>query len=330
MARNADAEPAGAGAPNPGWYVKAGLGMADTLRLTQQCPTGGCYTITDRGTLQQLIANGALTTLTIAMDAQAGTARGGATLIEVNQYRGYALAPAKVPAARTEGALAFLDFLTAAGFQRRLRGFPTAREPGFFPAALPDVELERGLPRRSSARRALLLRGTIAPAVPGTPALDGAQMSLTRFSSPLTATTLATATTRAGGGFRLRWRPDRSGRVFLDRAALPRPLAAAALARTRPGAGGGHPRQATRAVRAHGRLRSRVAGHGSKARANRGAGKARVAAAESSAACGSASGRKRFELGVALAPGRWQLRVLYVDDGIVGAGRSARRSVVVG
>ena len=98
--------------------------MADTLRLTQQCPAGGCYTITDRGTLQQLIANGAVTALPIVMDAQDAAARGGSALM-INQYRGYALNPAKVPAAKTEGALAFLDFLTS-------RELPAA------PAQLPD------------------------------------------------------------------------------------------------------------------------------------------------------------------------------------------------
>ena len=123
MARNAANEPAGNGTANPPWYTKAGLGMADTLRLTQQCPTGGCYTITDRGTLQQLISNGAVTALPIAMDAQDAAARGGAALM-VNQYRGYALNPAKVPAAKTEGALAFLDFLTVAQLPDRLRQLP--------------------------------------------------------------------------------------------------------------------------------------------------------------------------------------------------------------
>ena len=55
VARSAAGEPVDAGGTaNPSWYTKAGLGMADTLRLTQQCPAGGCYTITDRGTLQQL------------------------------------------------------------------------------------------------------------------------------------------------------------------------------------------------------------------------------------------------------------------------------------
>ena len=53
--------------------------MADTLRLTQQCPFagGGCYTITDRGTLQQLTNNGAITALQVVMDEQAASARGG-------------------------------------------------------------------------------------------------------------------------------------------------------------------------------------------------------------------------------------------------------------
>src|SRR4051794_38466510 len=64
VAHDARNEPA-AGAGNPPWYHKAGLGMADTLRLTQQCPFagGGCYTITDRGTLQQLVNNRAITAL---------------------------------------------------------------------------------------------------------------------------------------------------------------------------------------------------------------------------------------------------------------------------
>src|SRR4051812_4006769 len=64
-AHDARNEPAGGG-----WYHRAGLGMADTLRLTQQCPFagGGCYTITDRGTLQQLINNRAITALRTVMD----------------------------------------------------------------------------------------------------------------------------------------------------------------------------------------------------------------------------------------------------------------------
>ena len=188
--------------------------MADTLRLAQQCPAGGCYTITDRGTLQQLIANGAVTSLPIVMDAQDAGARGGSALM-VNQYRGYALDPAKVPAAKTEGALAFLDFLTARDFQQRLRSFPTSEEPGFFAAAFPVVTLDRPVRRTVSARRPLVVRGSIASAVPGAAALDGAAIRLTRFTSALTGRTLARTATGDDGAFRLRWRPDRSGRLFL-------------------------------------------------------------------------------------------------------------------
>src|SRR4051812_8634966 len=77
VAHDARNEPTGAA-----WYHKAGLGMADTLRLTQQCPfRGGCYTITDRGTLQQLASNRAITRLRTVMDAQSTEARGGRDLM---------------------------------------------------------------------------------------------------------------------------------------------------------------------------------------------------------------------------------------------------------
>ena len=135
VARNARNEPA-AGTGNPGWYHKAGLGMADTLRLTQQCPFagGGCYTLTDRGTLQQLITNRAITSLSVVMDDQADSARGGGALM-LNVYNGYAISPSKYPATKLQAALAFLDFLTSDSFQtalavsRRARGPASSRPP---------------------------------------------------------------------------------------------------------------------------------------------------------------------------------------------------------
>ena len=157
--------------------------MADTLRLTQQCPAGGCYTITDRGTLQQLIANGAVTALPIVMDAQDAAARGGSALM-VNQYRGYALNPAKVPAAKTEGALAFLDFLTSRDFQQRLRSFPTSEEPGFFPAAFPVVTLDpAGAPQRSPRGGRSSCAGRSPPPCRARPRSTARTIRLTRFTS---------------------------------------------------------------------------------------------------------------------------------------------------
>jgi len=330
VARNASGEPAGAGTANPGWYVKAGLGMADTLRLTQQCPSGGCYTLTDRGTLQQLIANGAVTSLPIAMEGQDAAARGGSTLM-VNQYRGYALNPAKVPAAKTEGALAFLDFLTARSFQDRLRSFPTRAQPGFFPAAFPVVTLDRRLPRRISARRALTVRGTIASAVPGAAPLDAARIELSRFTSALTRRALDRATTDAEGAFRLRWRPDASGPLSLTsprfrdlsplRHALGRVRVRAAVELRRPRGAGAGAVLSGRAWPATGRRRARLevlarpAGAGRFERVRR---------------LQLGTGGNRFRLSADLAPGRWQMRVRYVDRGVVETGRSATRSVLVG
>src|SRR3954462_3958475 len=121
IAHNARKEPAG------GWSHRAGLGMADTLRLTQQCPFGGggCYTITDRGTLQQLTNNRAITGLQTVMDAQSGRARGGQNLM-LNVYNVYAINPAKFPNVSLQGALAFLDFMTSPAFQAAIARFPSA------------------------------------------------------------------------------------------------------------------------------------------------------------------------------------------------------------
>ena len=326
VARNARNEPAG----NPAWYLRAGLGMADTLRLTQQCPSRtGCYTITDRGTLEQLIANGAITSLPIVMDDQAATAPGGSSLM-INQYRGYALNPAKVPAAKTEGALAFLDFLTARYFQGVLTRFPTREKPGFFPAAFPAVDLDGRLRRTLSARRALTLRGTIASTVPGQPALNDIGVRLSRFTSSVSSRTLASDAASGNGAFRLRWRPDRSGELFLttrrfrDYSPLRESLgrvrvrAEVDLRAVRERAGG--VRVSGRAWPGTGRRRARLQVQ------------ARPAAGGAYRVVGRVAPRRgtQFAINAPLADGRWRVRVRYVDSGTVEAGTSRVRTVVVG
>ena len=255
VARNASNEPAGSGAANPPWYTKAGLGMADTLRLTQQCPSGGCYTITDRGTLQQLISNGAITALPIAMEQQDAAARGGSALM-INQYRGYGLNPAKVPAAKTEGALAFLDFLTSRDFQDRLRALPHARSsrassrPRSRSCRLTRRPPQGDLgPAHAHAAREDRLRGPRRE-----PARQAPGVRLSRFTSPLTARTLARRHRRRGD-VPVRWKPDRSGRLFLTtprfRDLSPLRLCArrGSRPRRRPAAQAARPRRSGAAVR---------------------------------------------------------------------------------
>src|SRR3954449_3023800 len=170
VAHTAANEPAG----DPRWYHKAGVGMADTLRLTQQCPFagGGCYTITDRGTLQQLTSNRAITALRLEMDAQSARARGGQNLM-LNVYNVYAVNPRKFPSVNLAGARAFLSFMTSPQFQAALARFPSARRPGFFPAATPRVRLSRRLRATVRPRSVVTLSGTVASAVPGARALAG-------------------------------------------------------------------------------------------------------------------------------------------------------------
>src|SRR3954466_15891076 len=180
VAHDARNEPAG----GPPWYHKAGVGMADTLRLTQQCPFagGGCYTITDRGTLQQLTSNRAITALRLEMDAQSARARGGQNLM-LNVYNVYAVNPRKFAAVNLKGALAFMDLLTSPSFQASLARFPSARRPGLFPPAFPRGRVVRGPARRVSAGRAVAVSGRIASAVPGARPLAGIPLRLVERSA---------------------------------------------------------------------------------------------------------------------------------------------------
>ena len=212
VARTPENEPAG----NPGWYHKAGLGMADTLRLTQQCPFagGGCYTITDRGTLQQLTHNRAITRLRPVMDNQAARARGGGNLM-LNVYNVYAINPRKFRSVNLQGALAFMDFLTSPSFQNALATFPSRRRPGFFPAAAPQVTLSRQPRRAVAAGSRITVTGTIKSAVPGAAPLRGMSVRLARLPTPVTPVVLDRARVSSSGTFRLRVRVNRSGTLFL-------------------------------------------------------------------------------------------------------------------
>src|SRR3954453_5529522 len=200
-------EPAG----SPAWYHKAGLGMADTLRLTQQCPFagGGCYTITDRGTLQQLTNNRAISGLRTVMDDQSARARGGRNLM-LNVYNVYAISPRKFPAVNIQGARAFMDFLTSKAFQDALARFPSRRRPGFYPAAFPQVKLRRTPRHAVSARGLLTLSGTVASAVPGADPLTGLSLRLARLPTPVTPVVIDRDHVATRGTFRLRARLTRS------------------------------------------------------------------------------------------------------------------------
>jgi tungstate transport system substrate-binding protein len=330
VARDASNEPT-EGAGNPAWYHKAGLGMADTLRLTQQCPFsgGGCYTITDRGTLQQLTANGAITALRTVMDDQRAGGRGGLNLM-LNVYNVYAVSPAKFPAVRLEGALAFMDFLTSKAFQRALARFPSRRRPGFFPAAFPGVKLTRRLPRTVSAAKRVRIRGRIASTIPGADPLSGLLARLARFTTPLNPVVLDRDSAGAGGVFRLRSRLTRSGALFLTaprfrnlsplNLSLGRVRVRASVSLRRARVIGGRVALRGRAYPASGRRRAALQIAARRAGTRRFHLVRRVSLRRQG---------RHYRIAVNLPPGVWQVRTRYVDRGIVSTDVSRVRSVSV-
>jgi tungstate transport system substrate-binding protein len=317
--------------PSGPWYHKAGLGMADTLRLTQQCPFpgGGCYTITDRGTLHQLMNNRAITGLQIVMDDQDARARGGQNLM-LNVYNVYAISPQKYPAVHLQAALAFLDFLTSKAFQDALATFPSARQPGFFPAAFPRVTLTRRLPRTVSARDRVVVQGTVASAVPGDAPLSGIRVRFARFLTAANPVTLAADTASSQGAFRMSSRLTRSGEVFLTAPrfrnlsplsqSLGRVTVRASASVLRVARSGRRVSIRGRVFPAAGRRRAVL-----QIRARRAGRSAfRVVRRVRLPSRGSA-----YRVGVNLPAGTWQLSTRYVDPGVVSSGTSRVRSVSV-
>ena len=131
-----------AGEPIGSWYHKAGLGQADTVKVADQCPFagGGSYEMTDRGTFNRLVSQGAIGALGIVADRNDPGARGGLNLL-LNPFSAYAVNPAKVPGVNVDGAKAFLDYLTSPALQARLATYPSAAQPAFFADARPAFTL---------------------------------------------------------------------------------------------------------------------------------------------------------------------------------------------
>jgi tungstate transport system substrate-binding protein len=315
--------------PSGRWYHKAGLGMADTLRLTQQCPFGGgCYTITDRGTLQQLTSNRAITALRTVMDEQSARARGGQQLM-LNVYNVYAISPRKYPAVNIQGARAFMDFMTSQSFQDALARFPSRRRPGFFPAAFPRVELSRTPRRTIAARTFVTVPGTLTSAVPGADPLSGLPLRLARLPTPVNPVVLDRDRTGRHGTFRLRTRLNRSATLFLRTPrfrnlgpmthSLGRFTVRASVSMADARASARRVALSGRVYPAAGRRRAVL-----QVRARRPGGSFAVVRRVRLPRTGS-----RYRVGVNLPGGRWQLSTRYVDPGVVSSGVSRVRSVSV-
>jgi tungstate transport system substrate-binding protein len=217
---NSAGEPAGAnGTGNPSWYHKAGLGQADTVQLTNQCPFagGGCYNMTDRGTFNRLVSLGSVTGLVVLADRNDASAPGGASLL-LNPFSAYVVNQAAVPnvTINTAGATAFVNYLTSPELQARLASYPTTANPAFFADATPTVTVSQPVPTTATAGKSVTVSGTLANALPDSGPLSGVTVQLVNNRAPLAPVTVAEAKTDATGKFTFTGPLNRSGALQVN------------------------------------------------------------------------------------------------------------------
>ena len=332
----------GTGSTNAPWYHKANTGQAPTVQVADQCPFngGGCYDITDRGTFNRLIANGAIDNLQIVADKNDPSSRGGLNLL-VNSFHAYAVNPQKVNSVNLEGAKAFLDYLTSPELQTRLARYPSVQQPAFFADARPTIHLTSpALPTTATAGTALNVAGTLTANLPGYDPLSGPSLTLQASHTPsVFATAVAgpappnalARTPLASGSFNFHITASRSGKYEISFPAS-RDLSAATyslgnvsvvakVTLSKARAGNGRVRLSGRALPSTQRdsgaqlvVLGRRAGH------------AKFHALKTFRA---PNHRPRFLLGLKLPSGKWQLRVQYRDHAVVRSGTSRALSASV-
>ncbi len=357
---NAAGEPGPAGTKTDApWYHKAGLGQSETVLLAQQCPFGGgCYEMTDRGTFNRLVSNGSVTELRIVSQHNEASAPGGQNLL-TNPFTAYAINPAKVTNApiNVEGAMAFLEYLTSEAFQAELASYPNTTSPAFFADAHPTMTASSISGILDSGAH-FTVSGSLAGKLPGVQAISGVPVNLQQ-ASPGQANfqTIASATTGADGTYSvaatashegpLRVEMPTTGAAWPSFAVTPL-ISSGELTQTFVGAGevklkptSGGPTKGT----------IRLNKPAKKGRVVTLRGRLSPAVSPSSAAVLVVQGRKAgtkqkkmhalkkvraregvaYTLRVKLKQGKWKLRVIYRDPGVIVAPVASRvASVSVG
>lgn len=205
------------GAAWPTWYNAGNAGsQAANVNIANTCPSatfpnGNCYIFTDRGTLKYLQSQGGAQNLKVLTRDNATTARGGRDAL-INVFHAYAVNPAKFAnpsSTKTDpvAATAFLDFMTSSATQTAIGSFlAEGDDPAFIPSATPVIEAALKKDTIKAGKKSTI-KGSIANAVPGYPALNGVSVSLLEAKTSSFAQvpkTVATATTDATGAFTLK------------------------------------------------------------------------------------------------------------------------------
>jgi tungstate transport system substrate-binding protein len=194
------------------WYHTTGVGQGANLTETDQCPfsSGACYTLTDRGTYNNLLSNGSISLVIVSQENTGANAKGGIGLL-TNSYHAYAVNPQKEPGVNINlaGALAFLNYLTSPATQAAIGAYPSTSMPAFLPDAAPVVKITTKVPKKVASGASVTVSGTDVPNYHLDPSNVGAPVLLVNAASP--STTIASSTVNPDGTFSLTFDPTASG-----------------------------------------------------------------------------------------------------------------------
>jgi tungstate transport system substrate-binding protein len=216
----------------PSWYQIGGTNQAANVQITDTCSfTGGpndCYTITDRGTFDNLEALHELNRLHVLNGPNSGSAPGGTTFL-VNSFHAYAINPKKFTGQPVSfnlpGAEAFLNWVTSPAGQTMVNDYLKGATggPPFLKDAAPTLNITSKLPKSIAANRRLKVEGTLRNVVPGTPSLvkkkvtlSALRLSVARANPAAVPVPVATTTTGRHGHYVLRYRPQAHSRYFVS------------------------------------------------------------------------------------------------------------------
>ncbi len=333
----------------PAWYHATGQTQAPNIETGDVCPFGSgganadnCYVFTDRGTFDFLQSTHALSNLQVVVDNNDGAPASQKFLL-VNSFHAYGINPSAVPAGsqiNTVAATKFLNWITSPAAQAAIGRYlqDTSGSAPFRPDAAPRVTAST-LPKVVQTGGTVKLTGKVSNVVPGTPALNGVAVSLIRRVGTTTSVVDRNVTT-ANGSYTFSFKPQRTAAYSLVTPQIQKteialsPVFADLLAPTSTKLSTvkvqSHAvlrtarRVAPKRVEVTGRVSPRVAGSGAvlqlwAARPGRGS----HLVAHTSLPAGAAHFDKRYPL----PKGRWQVKVRYVNSGVVLPDASGSRGV---
>jgi tungstate transport system substrate-binding protein len=343
----------------PSWYNIGGTNQAANVQATNDCPfspANSCYTITDRGTFDNLENEGAIPNLKQLNGPNSSSAPGGTTLL-VNSFHAYAINPDKFTGQPVSfnlpAAEAFLNWVTSPAGQRDVDNYLSDAPGGspFLPDAAPSVSAS-SIPKSIAAGKALKISGTVRNVVPGTPKLVdktvkllSLRTSVAKANPSALPVTVATTSTNRKGHYAFHYTPRANARytvatdqiLQVESGKTLHPVFGDLLAPTSTGLGRTNVRASVDISKVSVKagqvtLRGTLAPAPTTAFAH-----LRLSAAHAGhhalkfvAQRRLKAGKRKFSVHFNLHRGfTWRLRLAYVSDGQANTGRSTIRSVTV-